>query len=83
MFQVFNTTYSCLSLCKNFATVNDVAKIHSPDPSVNDHFISFASSDLWITLNLNSTFSYFHSQRPTQDEFSSYDNILITPDAQQ
>ena len=65
------------------ATVNDVANIHCPYTSVNDQCISFASSDLWILLNLNGTFSYFHSQSPTQDDLSYCDKMFITPDAQQ
>ena len=65
------------------ANVNDVAKIHFPYPSVDDHCISFYSSDLQIPLNLIGNFSYFHSRRTTQDELSSCDKIFLTLYAQQ
>ena len=65
------------------ASVNYVENIHCSYPTVDDHCISFASSDLQIPLNLNITFSYFHSRRPTQYELSSCDKIFITPDSQQ
>ena len=65
------------------ATVNSVAKMCCPYPSIDDHFIPLVSSDLRIPLNLNGTFSYFHIRRPTQDDLSSCDKILITPDTQQ
>ena len=48
------------------ATVNNVANIHCPDPSFDDHCTSFASSALQIPLNINGTFIYFHSRRPSQ-----------------
>ena len=65
------------------ATVNDVAKIHFPYPSADDHCISFVSSDLQIPPNLNCAFSYFQSQRLIQDEIYSCDKIFITTDSQQ
>ena len=60
-----------------------MASINCPDNSVDDHYISFASSDLQINLNINGTFSYLHRRRPTKDKISSCDKIFITPDDQQ
>ena len=68
---------------KSGATLNDVAKINCPDPTVDYHSTYFVSNDLQTTLNLNGTFSYFHSRRATKNELSSCDKILITTDAQQ
>ena len=42
--------------------VNDVPKIHCEDPTVDNHCVSFDHSDLWIPLQLNGVFSYFHSR---------------------
>ena len=64
------------------AMVNDIAKIHCPEPTNNDHCITFEDSDLKIPLHLNGTFSYFHTRKPTQDELQSCDKLFITPDKQ-
>ena len=60
--------------------VNEVAKIHSLEPSSDDHCIKFKNNDLVIPLKLNGTFSYFHSRMPTSEELYSCDKISITPD---
>lgn len=62
------------------ATVNDTAKIHCNDPDTDDHCISFQDSELKIPLQLNGTFSFFHTRKPTENELSSCDKIFITPD---
>ena len=62
------------------ATVNDTAKIHCEDPSPDHHCIIFADSDLRIPLNLNGTFSFFHTRMPTQEELQDCEKIFITPD---
>ena len=61
--------------------INDVPKIHCPDPSVLDHCISFPNSDLKIQLQLFGTFSYFHSRKPETTELYSCDKIFLTPDS--
>ena len=62
------------------AIVNEKAKIHCQDPTVDDHCISFSNSELRIPLRLNGTFSFFHTRKPTDDELQSSDKIFITPD---
>jgi hypothetical protein len=61
--------------------INDVPKIHCPDPSVLDHCISFPDSDLKIPLQLFGTFSYFHSRKPETEELYSCDKVFLTPDS--
>ena len=61
--------------------VNDTAKIHADDPSIDDHCIQFQDSDLRIPLRLNGIFSFFHSRKPTDEELHSCDKIFITPDS--
>ena len=63
------------------ATVNDTAKIHCPDPTVNDHCILFPNADLKIPLQLTGTFSYFHTRLPLIQELHDCDKVFITPDA--
>ena len=63
------------------ATVNDTAKIHCNDPTVNDHCIIFKNADLRIPLQLTGTFSYFHSRLPLVHELHDCDKVFITPDA--
>ena len=45
---------------------NDFSKIHYEDPAVDDHCVSFDTSDLRIPLQLNGVFSYFHVRVPTE-----------------
>ena len=60
--------------------VNDKAKIHCDNPTVDDHCIKFYNSDLSIPLKLDGTFSFFHSQKPMDDELQSCDKVIIFPD---
>ena len=62
-------------------TVNDVPKIHCPDPSTDDHCLIFKDSDLRIPLQLTGVFSYFHSRMPHTDELHNCNKLFITPDA--
>ena len=62
-------------------TVNDTAKIHCNDPSINDHCVSFPGSNLRIPLHLKGTFSYFHTRLPTVEELHGCDKCFITPDS--
>ena len=50
----------------------------NPDPSMAH--ISFEDSELTIPLQLNGTFSFFHTRKPTEDELLSCEKIFITPD---
>ena len=61
-------------------TVNDIPNIHFTDPISKDHCITFYDSELKIPLNINGTFYFFHTRRPTADKLQSYEKILITPD---
>ena len=63
------------------ATVNDTAKTHCNDPTVDNHCIIFKNADLKIPLQLSGTFSYFHTRLPTIKELHHCDKVFITPDA--
>ncbi len=60
--------------------VNDTAKIHCADPTVDDHCITFPGNDLCIPLHLDGIFSFFHTCKPEDDELQSCDKMFITPD---
>ena len=60
--------------------VNDRAKIHSSDPSEDDHCILFPNHDLRIPLKLNGIFSFFSTRKPLPTELDLCDKIFITPD---
>jgi hypothetical protein len=60
--------------------VNDVPKIHVPEPTEQDHSMYFKETGLPIPLGLWGTFSYFPTSKPTADEIHSSDEIyLLTP----
>jgi hypothetical protein len=61
--------------------VNDTAKIHCAQPTVDDHCIQFTDSELKIPLQLNGIFSYFNSRLPSIIELRDCDKLFITPDA--
>ena len=46
-------------------TLNETPKIHSKDPIIDDHCITFEDSDLRIPLQLSRVFSYFRTRNPT------------------
>ena len=64
--------------------VNDTAKIHRKDRTIDDHAIIIPQeNNLHIPLKLNGIFSFFHTRRPTEDEIRHCDNIIfITPDSE-
>ena len=66
-------------------TVNDKAKIHCKEPTVEDHTVSFESLelDLRIHLQLNGIFSCFHTRCPNSRELDECDKIFMTPDSSQ
>ena len=62
-------------------TLNDTQKIHSKDPTIDDHCITFEDSDLRIPLQLSGVFSYFHTRKPTLSELHECPKLFLTPDA--
>ena len=46
-------------------TLNETQKIHSKDPTIDYHCITFEDSDLRIPLQLTGLFLYFHTRKPT------------------
>lgn len=68
-------------------TVNDTAKQHREDPSIEDHSIFCPNTELRIPLRLDGIFSYFPTRALTQEEVenaqSFVDNnrvIYLSPD---
>ena len=53
--------------------VSERPKIHSDDPSNDDHCIRFRGHDLSIPF-----FSFFHSRMPTEEELQTCDKLFIT-----
>ena len=53
-------------------TLNETPKIHSKDPTIDDHCITFEDSDLRIPLQLSGVFSYFHKKA---DIFRNYMSV--------
>lgn len=66
---------------KGGVIVNDKAKIHCDNSTIDDHCIKFYNSDLSIPLKLNGTFSFIHSRKPTDEELQSCNKVFITPDS--
>ena len=60
--------------------VNDKAKIHASDPSIEDHSIYVQDHDLRIPLQLNGIFSYFHTRCPSPDELEHCQKVIMTPE---
>ncbi len=60
--------------------VRDVPKIHTTNPTEDDHAIVFQETGVWIPLFLWGTFSYFSTSRPTnQTLVDPPDVYLLTP----
>ena len=60
--------------------VNERAKIHTDDPTVDDHAITFPATGFRIPLSLWGVFSYFPSVRPTEDDLvAGHDVYVLTP----
>ena len=62
-------------------TLNETTKIHSKDPTIDDHCITFEDSDLRIPLQLSGVFSYFHTRKQTLSELHECPKLFLTPDA--
>ena len=64
--------------------VNETAKIHCDNPSVENHSIFDEESGLRIPLSLNGIFSVFQTRAPSEkeiEEIENYQTIFITPDS--
>lgn len=62
--------------------VNEVAKIHVTEPTVEDHSIYFPVRGRRIPLALWGIFSYFPTRKPTMNELEAPGEVLkLTPDA--
>jgi hypothetical protein len=61
--------------------VSDVPKIHSIDPSINDHMLLFPDDDLRIHMSLRGIISYFPTRKPSIQEFNELPRLHLTPDA--
>ena len=64
-------------------TVNDTAKIHTKDPTVEDHSIYFEEIDLRIPLSLAGVFSCFPTRKPTPQDLLDGEKIVISPEGPQ
>ena len=62
-------------------TLNETPNIHSKDPTIDDHCITFEDSDLRIPQQLKGVFSYFHTRKPTLSELHECPKLFLTPDA--
>ena len=60
--------------------VNERAKIHTSEPTIDDHSIVFPSTGFQIPLSLHGVFSFFPSDKPTEDDLQAgYDTYVLTP----
>ena len=62
-------------------TLNETPKLHSKDPTIYNHCITFEDSDLRIPLQLTGVFSYFHTRKPTLLELHECPKLFLTLDA--
>ena len=61
--------------------VNERAKIHTEDPTADDHSIIFPTTNFQIPLQLFGVFSYFSTTKPTEnDMLAGYDVHVMTPE---
>ena len=61
--------------------VNERAKIHTEDPTADDHSIIFPTTSFRIPLQLFGIFSYFSTTKPTEnDMLAGYDVYVMTPE---
>jgi hypothetical protein len=57
--------------------VNDVPKIHTKDPGVEDHSLLFVQENVRIPLLLWGTFSYFATRKPTTKDLIDHEDFLL------
>ena len=63
--------------------VNECPKQHRPNGCAtdDDHTIQDPKSDLKIPMKIRSTFLYFDTRAPTEDDFDNGEPVLLTPEA--
>ena len=72
-----NTLVPPFMLREMGVTVNDVPKIHTEDPTVDDHAITFVETGFRIPLSLRGIFSYFPTSKPTHDDLLNPNEVYI------
>ena len=61
--------------------VNERAKIHTEDPTTEDHSITFPMTGFQILLQLFGIFSYFSTTKPTEDDMlAGHDMYVMMPE---
>ena len=61
--------------------VKDTPKIQIDDPSIEDHSIYFKETGLRIPLSLDGVFSYFPTNKPSEEKLMESEDIyLLTPE---
>ena len=60
--------------------LNDTPKIHSKDPTIDEHCNTFEDPDLRIPLQLSGVFSYFCTRKTTLSELHECPKLFLTPD---
>ena len=60
--------------------VSERPKIHTTDPSIQDHCLYFEEEELRIHLGLQGIISYFNTRHPSPDEIESLPRLHLTPD---
>ena len=63
--------------------VNECPKQHRPNGEAtdDDHTIMDPKSDMKIPMKIRSTFSYFETRMPTEDDIDNGEPVLLTPEA--
>ena len=59
--------------------VNERAKIHSEEPTEEDHTIQCRKTGLFITIQLRSIFSYFPTRKPDEEDILEGVDVVVTP----
>ena len=59
--------------------VNERAKIHSEEPTEEDHTIQCRKTGLFITMQLRSIFSYFPTRKPDKEDILEGVDVVVTP----
>ena len=60
--------------------LNETPNIHSKDPKIDNHCITFEDSDIRIPLQLTGVFSYFHTRKPTLSVLHECPKLFLTLD---
>ena len=60
--------------------MNERAKIHSEEPTEEDHTIQCRKTGLFITIQLRSIFSYFPTRKPDEEDILEDVDVVVTPE---